>query len=272
MLYIPNKGILRTQTNLSSVGSITPGTSLTPSVGSKGGTVELIASTDFDVFAVKLGFNSYSLSAAARRCAADLLLGAATEEIAIADILCGFTSALDTGRGKIYLFPLYIPAGTRIAIQGQGDSATPAMHVSITLYGGHCVPWWQPFQKCDTYGGTVPDGVAVTEGAAGAEGSWTQIVASTTRDHKAVVPSFSSNNDTSVQAAAHSFDVGIGSATEEQIGVPFYFQGNSSEREIGPWPNWPIFHDIPAGTRLAVRCSSSNATVDTRGFNLHCFS
>lgn len=271
MLYIPNKGILRTQTNLSSVGSTTPGTAFTPSVGSKGGTVELITSTSFDVFGVRLSFHSYNTGSAARRCAADLLLGAATEEIAIADILCGFTPGLSVGMGKTYLFPLYIPASTRVAIRGQGDSAS-AMRVSIMLYGGHCVPWWQPFQKCDTYGGTVPDGVAVTEGTNGAEGSWTQITASTTRDHKAIVPSFSANNDISVQTANHSFDVGIGAATEEQIGGPLYFDSNSGEYESGFWPCWPIFHDIPSGTRLVARCSTSSVTADTRGFNLHAFS
>lgn len=205
----------------------------------------------------------------------DLLLGAATEEVIISDMLMGFCGDMGAaGRGgKTWEFPLYIPAGSRLAAQAAGIRTSTAMRVAIWLYGGDGYPPWRPGGKVTTYGmGTVPNGTAITPGASGAEGSWTQITASTSEDHFAFVPSFQISNDLSTNARVYMVDLGLGAATEEEIMEGYVFSGDTAESMTGPLNGMPCFQDVPSGTRLVMR--ASNSGTNDAGYNgvIHCLS
>lgn len=275
MLVIPQKGRWLTQHNLGTVGTTTPGTAVTTHAtvtSTKGTPVELFASTNFDVCFVEILASGYAVSAGESRGCLDILIGAATESILIADLLMGgcgvFTAA--NGGPKVWGFPLFIPAGSRIAAQVAGIRLATAVQVSMRLYGGLISPPFRVGGKVTTYGiGTVPDGTAITPGASGAEGAWTQISASSSRDHFCLVPSMQLGNDSNTNQRALMLDIGVGAATEEEVAQSYLYVTGSDESMSGPFGYYlPQFVDVPSGTRLVMRVSNSGL-VDTTQVALH---
>lgn len=273
MLHIPQKGRWLTQHNVGSVGTTTPGTSVTTGSTSttKGTPAEIFSSTNFDACLIEICASNYFASSSDSRGCLDILIGAATESVLIADLLIGgcggYTGA--NGGPKIWRFPLYIPSGSRIAAQAAGIRVSTAFQVQMRLYGGIISPPFRVGGRVDTYGVTVPDGTTITSGASGAEGSWTQITASSSRDHFCLVPSFQLGNDTTINSRGLSVDVGVGAATEEEIGPSYLYVTGTSESLSGPWGYYePMFVDVPSGTRLAMRASCSG-TVDAYAGALH---
>lgn len=263
MLYIPNMGKPQTQHNWGTVGSTTPGTSVTTGAASttKGTPVEVIASADFDACLVEIFASGYHVSAGDSRGCLDLLIGSATESVLAANLLMGACGAyLGANPGpKRWVFPIEIAGGSRLAVQAAGIRLSTAFRVQIRLYGGMISPWWRVGKGIDTMGiGTVPDGTAITPGASGAEGSWTQIVASTSRDYFCIVPSFQLGNDTNTNVRALFVDVGIGAATEQEMIQSHVYITGADESIGGPFtPVLPDFWDVPSGSRLTMRASNS---------------
>lgn len=250
------------ETNSGAVGTGNPGTSVTTgaSASTKGTPAQLIASTAFDAYWVRVVAHNYSLAAgAASQGALDILIGSSTETVLIANLLMGYAGGSASNRGpKVWDFPLYIPAGSRLAAQAAGNRTSTAMRVVINLYGGYGYPPFRVGTKVTTYGmGTVPDGTPITPGASGAVGAFAQITASTTEDHFALVPSFQVTNSTAVNFNVFTVEIGSGAATEEVISPPYWFATDSNEAMDGPYNSMPVFQDIPAGTRLSMRASGS---------------
>lgn len=278
MLWVPQKGKLLVEHNTGTVGSLTAGTSVTTGAASstKGTAVQLIASTAFEAYWLTVIAYAYGNTATDSQGCLDILTGAATEEVLIPNLLMGFcgTQALGPGRGhKRWDFPLYIPAGSRLAAQAAGMRLSTAMRVMVFLYGGDGIPHYQVGTKVTTYGVTVPVGTTVVPGASGAEGAWTQISASSSENHFAIVPSFQPGTDTTLNTLAYAYDIGIGAATEEEIAQSYWYAVNADEAMFGAINSMPTFQDIPSGTRLSVRVSNSGVN-DLGNYNgaLHCVS
>lgn len=274
-LWMPQKGEIFCQHNTGTVGTATPGTSVTTGspASTKGTAVQLIASTSFESYWMTVVASEYAISAGASEGCLDILIGAATEEVLIPNLLMGYCggSVADSGTGpKIWNFPLYVPAGQRLAARVAGVQTTRAMRVAIYLYGGNGVPPWRFGSSVTTYGmGTVPNGTTITAGASGAEGAWTQITAATTRDHFCLVPSFQVSGDATVLARNLFVDIGIGAATEEEIAQSFWFRTDGGAEQMGgPINSFPCFQDVPSGTRLVMR-ASNNGTTDTYNGVIH---
>lgn len=274
---MPQKGGRLQSHNTGSVGTLTPGTSVTTGAAAttKGTPAELFASTAFETYWMTILASNYGLAATAAQGCMDILVGAATEEILIPNLLmghCGSVSA--TGKGpKRWDFPIYIPAGTRIAVQAAGARVSTAFRVCMYLFGGDGAPAFRVGTKVTTYGmGTLPNGTAITPGASGVEGAFTQITAATTEDHFAVLPSFQPTGDTTLTNSLITVDIGIGAATEEVIGDSYWYGIDGGEFMDGSYPSWPAFVDIPSGSRLTMR--ASNSGVNDAAYNgvLHCVS
>lgn len=270
MLWVPNKGIVRMQHNLGGVGSAPLGTTITTGATSpvKGTVVELIASTSFDAYWIKVLAAGYGAGAATSQGCLDILIGASTEEVLIPNLLmgfCGGASGLGAGP-KVWEFPLYIPAGSRISAQAAGDLVSTAMKVSVFLYGGNGYPPFRVGRKVTTYGiTTVPAGTDVASGYSGAEGAWVQITATTSEDHFAFSPSFHpTDGDVTFTVGKTVFmDMGMGAATEElMLGTEqsYAFRLDSAEMADGPFNSFPTFQEVPSGSRLVARLSMSGAT------------
>lgn len=263
MFFIPSKGEMRVQTNAGSVGAASPGTAVTAHASSsaKGTPAELISSTSFDTYWVRIVVEDTCSSGSATGGALDLLVGASTEEVAIADMLVGQASDIATANlgSQVFDFPLYIPSGTRIAAQFASEVWGDTAYVAVWLYGGHGSPMWRVGSKVTTYGISAPvTGVSLTPGN-GTEGAWTQIVASTTSDHFCFVPSLHSVGDTSGGNKTWKLNIGTGSATEEEIGM-WTYTGSSVEAFGMATQRLPAFRDVPSGTRLAARLSIDSTT------------
>src|SRR5262245_20048290 len=202
MLWTPQKGILRCEHNATGPASAQglPGTLVTSgaAASTKGSWAELIAATAFDSYFAVIMIGGIGATTVASRACLDIGIGAATEEVLIADLLagnCGSTGIAATIAGpKLWAFPLHIPAGSRLTARYASDRTSFAARVAIYLYGGHGYPPFRVGSKCTTYGiGTVPSGTTITPGSTGAEGAFAQIVASTGEDHFALFPSFQLN-------------------------------------------------------------------------------
>jgi len=274
MLWRPQKGILRVEDNFGGVGAATLGTSVTTGATSstKGSWAALIASTAFDSYLVHIIASTYGASATASEGSLDIGIGGAGAEIGlIANLLMGYCGGV--GLPKEWLFPLYIPAGTRISARAAGVRTSTAMRVGISCWGGIGVPPFRIGGRVVTYGmSTVPDGTTVTPGASGAEGSWTEIVAATSEDHFALCPSFQASADTTLSGNNLWLDLGIGAAAaEEQIGGPFIFTTTALEAMSGPNPVLPVFYDVRSGSRLVIRASNDGAN-DTYNGVIHAMS
>ena len=274
MLWIPQKGIIRMQHNLGSLGTQTVGTSVTTgaAAATKGAAVELIAATNFDAYWVTVIASNYGLAATTSQGCLDILIGAATEEVLIPNLLMGFCGGSAVlGEGfKQWSFPLFISAGSRLAARVAGDRVSTAMRVGIILRGGNGCPPFRVGTKVTTYGiTTVPAGTDVAAGYSGVEGAWVQIVAATSEDHFAFFPSFHpTDGDTTLTPTKTIFaDIAIGAAgVEKQLGgttdsqCSFIFRYGTGELCDGPLQQFPIFEDVPSGTRLSARISMSGAT------------
>lgn len=271
-----SKNKLRRVGNLGSVGSLTFGTNVpthASSSSTKGTATELLsaAQVSFDVYWVRILVSNVGTGGVTSETAVDLLGGSSTEEVLIANMLAGGASS-GTRAPRVWDFPLYIPAGTRLAAQAASVRTGINITVGIQLYGGDGIPPWRVASKITTYGmGTVPNGTAITPGASGAEGSWTQIVASTTEDHWGFVPSFQVSADTTVNARGLSVDIGVGASSEVEIGGPYIYETDTAEIMSGPYCTLPAYQDVPGGSRLALRASNSG-TNDSYNGVIHAFS
>ena len=271
MIWTPQKGAILYEHNFGNVGATTLGTSVTTGASASTKTspaTQLIAATAFDSYLMIITAAAYGAAATTARGCLDIMVGAATEEVLIANLLMGFCGdiAVTNSGPKVWQFPLYVPAGTRIAAAVAGDRTSTAMRIGIQLYGGAGYPPWRVGQRVVTYGiGTVPAATSVTPGASAAEGTWTQIVASSTEDHFAIVPSAQGpTGDTTLTASGVWMDIGIGAATEEVVAgsgreQSYVFSLNGGEIIAGPFNPMPCYADIPSGTRLAARLSRSSA-------------
>src|SRR3990167_4779725 len=176
MLWVPQKGILRVQHNTGAVGTATPGTSVTTGASSatKGTPAEIFAATSFDAYWLTVIASDYGAAAASSSGCLDILTGEATEEVLIPNLLmggCGRMGSAIVVSPKRWDFPLYIPAGSRLAARAAGLRLSTAMRVWLFLYGGNGSPPFRVGSKVVTYGvTTVPHGVAITPGETGAEG------------------------------------------------------------------------------------------------------
>lgn len=279
MLWLPQKGDRRVQHNVGTVGDGTPGTDVTTggSASTKGAIAELIASSNFDAFEVIVMACNYGVNGSASEGSLDILHGASGQEaVLIPDLLMGYCGSLNPASAgpKVWKFPLYVPAGTRLSAQAAGVRLSTAIQVGIWLIGGDGNQRGRCGQKVTTYGmGTVPNGTAITPGASGAEGAWTQIVASTTEDHFALVPSFQISADISVNARGIAVDLGIGAAAGEvELAGQYLYYYTASEIMGGPVMCEPYYGSIPAGSRLAMRVG--NEGTNESGYNgvIHCVS
>ena len=276
MLWIPQKGVLRREHSWGSVGSTTLGHAVTTgaAAGTKGTPTELITSTSFDAYWITIWAGAYGAAATASEGCLDILVGAATEDVLIPNLLMGYCDDWSAGRGpKMWHFPLYIPAGTRIAAQACGARTATAVRVGVALYGGDGYPPFRVGSQVNTYGvATPPNGTAVTPGASGAVGSWTQITASTSEDNFAVFPSWQPNADTNMGPRSWTVGIGIGSATEDLIAEDYYYGVTSNEAMTGPCVGMPAFYDMPSGSRLVMRASNHGTNDSTYQGALHCVS
>jgi hypothetical protein len=221
---------------------------------------ELIAASAFDASLVVVGVSANSVANGDSSTLTDIMIGAASaESVIIPDLCSGFVPAANVAAGvRHYIFPLYIPAGSRLSARSQSVRNTGSVVVSVQLYGGPRDPasWWCG-QQVTAYGANAANsaGTKFSTGSTGSEGAGVSL-GTTTSDHECLVLGVQGHpDDVSWSAHAYHFDIGIDSSATEWIETDRIFANSTSAEIIGPggtiW--WPIFRPVASGTVLMVR-------------------
>jgi len=229
---------------------------------------ELIASTAFDTCMVMLMMSDVGgTNTVVSSMLVDIAIGAAAAEtVVIPNLNAGYAAIASAGgvsAGQRYLFPLRIPAGSRLSATAQAAVAGDDVRVAVWLYGKPSSPVWVG-ETVTAYGADLAasQGVVVASGTSGSEGAWTQIVASTTRAHRWLSAGVGGAGDGSLVNSHHYLDIGVGAATEQAIVTELPFSMGDVERITCHVPHF-IQRQIPAGERLAARVSQNTATAQS---------
>lgn len=251
---------------LSSAGADTTascGTLLTAAGASvKGSYSQLVASTACDAIGLIITAGPTTSN---QRFSLDLAVGGAgSEQIIAPDLMFSFSANL--GIAVAHFIPLSIPAGTRLSARVQGSAGgSPTLKVSVQLLDAG-FDGLGALGACDVYGfvSGSTKGTTVDPGtSANTKGSWTQLVASTTRDIQALGVTFDGGGG---GGGSHNslVDIGVGAAASEQVLIP-----NIQETSVSTLGYYPISMllfpmSIPASTRLSARAQSTSITSSQR--------
>lgn len=257
MLFVPNGG--NSLAAMQSSSTLRPnlsfqGTVLTPAVGSKSAWVELLASTDHDSYGLLLMVNLSFTAGAGRNFVLDIGIGASGSEIVvIPDLICGMANPYPNA--LYFYFPLFVPAGSRVAVRSQANIAN-SFRCQISLYQQPVRPdLIKAGNYCEVVGGGALPGGGTSITIGGASKSAWQLLGTTVRDLwwwqiGLQVP----EADTVVGGNAMLLDLAVGNGTDFMpIMQDVMFATGTSEVVY----NYPFLYGndrlIPAGSDIYVR-------------------
>ena len=241
------------------------------SANTKGSYTEVIASTPYATrylhIEVGVAFGNSDVTMI------DIATGAAASEVIIINNL--YVGRLIDKQVAQVLIPLFIPAGTRLSARCQSTGTSKAVNVRVhCIDGGMYTP--QPLAQVITYAANTADtsGAQVDPGAAvNTKGSWVELSSSCS----AVKALFLAVGQTAAFAAGTEtitarLDIGIGAAGSELVLIPDLLFGAGADSSTSPnltaaySPQFSavIPCTIPAGTRIAVRASSTSVQATNR--------
>ena len=224
---------------------------------------------------VQVELNTGFTATATRNSYVDIGFGTDTSNVTvIVEKLCG--SGATTNTGHMYFFPLHIPANVQLYARTQHTTASGTIKINLSVLGGNQNPGTMPkITSVKAIGATTASttGTSITMGATGAEGSWTQIVASSAEDYAGFMVAGPFYVDTNMTTGpSYTFDVGIGASGQERtVGENLTKATIFSASE--DWVGWhlPTFVGVKAGTRICIRGSCSGTSESSISAHLLCF-
>lgn len=226
----------------------------------KGSYVDLIASTLFEAqwLMVEVGF----YGGGASDFLVDIAIGAASSEMVIASNLI-FTGFLAIDHMAYYLFPAFVPAGSRISGRCQATTGSATVRCGVLLEGQGFLPS-SPLSLITTYGAATADsgGVAIDMSSINTKGAYSQLTAATTHDINWLVLGIGGQNNQARTGARWLVDIAVGGAGSEVVIVPDLILNASGTGDCILPGCICLPGSIPAGSRVAVRaqCSINDAT------------
>ena len=247
---------------------VTGGTAHAP-----GTIVDLIsaAANTHDSFWISVLVQATSAAATQTDMLLSILLGATgSESVIIPHLLAGNANSSQVGlvTPKLFCFPLYIPAGTRISGQLQSLIVSDTARVVIQLEGGGQPATWVG-RRVEAVGVVTASSRGTDLLAGSAARSAFTSMGSTVYDWNYVLPySGGSGADTTMTDAVEVVDIGSGSATFRNLtNFPFAFTSNESSTY---WHGGRgRFVPIPAGTALQLRGQSSIAAPEAHDWVIY---
>lgn len=205
----------------------------------------------------------------------DIAVGASSSEVVIASNLLGQAMGYSAGFNNgttTYVLPIQVPAGTRISARWQAQATTSRGYVTVALMSGGAgllngsgsVESWG-LSTASSIGTVLDPG-----GTANTKGSYTQLVASTSRNCREVsIVLYSPDVDSAGNDQVNKFwavDIAVGAAASEVIIVPDLMASRGWSTNFSPTGSLRLPISIPAGTRISARCASTsnNATGSVR--------
>ncbi len=224
-------------------------------IHTKGAWTQLIASTSAEIGLLSLQVNGLAQTNVETSCLIDLATGASGSEVVfVQNIAVGGARALGDSSSNAVAVPLpvRIPSGTRIAARCQALIASDVVGISaagLAFTGLHMLP-----TTLDTYGTSTATSRGTT--LTGESGSWTEIALSTTQRYRAIVivPSIPTSTVAGNRASVR-LTAGFGTAgAEVEVGSIFCVFDTLERLHMLPAAiPLPLFADVPAGSRLAVK-------------------
>ncbi len=209
--------------NFGAPAASTVGVSLTPGASNtKGAWLQQFSAATVanDVYGFYLYIGSAVISAATRPMVIDVGIdpaGGTSYTAIVSDFIVGNCSGTTSQGVREYFFPLFIKAGSSVAIRAQcGSAATNAIRVAMRLYGQLSRP--EAF-RVGTFAetvGTVTNtlGSSFTPGSSGAWGSWAS-VGTTAKDLFWFQLGYQINNAT-IAAEVTDIELAVGNGTTFQ--------------------------------------------------------
>jgi len=224
-------------------------------INTKGSWTQVFAATTYDTWMIVVQPDDVQVSATNSATLLDVGIGAAgVEQVLIPNIYMGAWN-----HGSIFQAPMFIPAGTRVAIRCQSVIASKAFPVKVNLVPAPVLA--DACQWCETWGADTANSKGLTfatPGVAGTKTGWTQITAATTRVAHALTWSFGSDKSNTA-ASKGGFDIGYGASGSEQALIQDVRWEQLGSEQLNASHFWvPV--NLPAGVRLAVRFDSTSTS------------
>lgn len=235
----------------------------------KGAWTQITAATACDYFGLHLLLGHLTL---ASRFTIDFGIGAAGAEVVILpDYYVGEQSA---SQYKDLFLPIWIPAGSRLAVRSQNSLTTGTLQHRAFAYGHGPNPRMPVPQggKALAYGLTVANtqATSIDPGlTVNTKGVWTALTAATGDPISWLLLACGPNNNattsfTTMTSNTHwLIDIGVGAAGAEVVVLPNWSVTITNNRNTYPALLW-VPCSIPAGTRISARAQCSVVTAVER--------
>jgi hypothetical protein len=190
--------------------------------------------------------------------------GSGSEVVVVPDLAMGsrYGAANLIGPLPFYRVPIFIPAGSRIAIRCQGAQTSKAIAVSLTPLA-RMAGQRQPSTSVVTLNANSATSAGTSLGTPGGNNtktSWTQLVAATAEPFSALMVGFQLAADT-VQGDTNTLvDIGFGAAAAEVVAIPNIFVNTSLQEVVNPFDQGAWMVNVPTGTRIAGRFAETSTT------------
>ena len=250
--------------------STSVGTSVVPgATNAEGAWTQVLTALAQDVFFSTLVIHSGTTSTAAKNHLLDIGVdpaGGTSYTAVVSNFTCG-ASALTSGGARHLVVPLFIKAGSTVAVRVQGSNATAGtMRVGIKAYGQPARP--ELLLGCsysETLGtitnsngtsftpGNAADGAYVSLGTIVKPAKWVQL---------------GCQIDNAAMSAHHTYiDLAVGDASNKRVLIRTHIQMTTVEAitEVIPGNLGWCAVDLPAGAELWIRGRNNNAPVT--GYN-----
>ena len=250
--------------------SSTPGTSVVPGTSNAEGSWTQIASSaniSQDIFGFLLSVHNGNSNATAKNHLLDVGVdpaGGTSYTAVISNIVCGSTgNVVDQKFGAEFLFPLFIPSGSSVAVRVQGShTVAGTVRVCAKFYGSLGRQEETPLGQFSETIGTITNsnGVSFTPGNA-ADGTWVSL-GTTAKAMWWWQLAYQIDNGT-VTAEQTYIELAHGDATNKHSIITLFHEGNSAETlgiVMGENLNhFAAYKPLPAGVELWVRGRCNNA-------------
>lgn len=235
------------------------------SANTKGSWTEIVASTSVDTVCMTMNTTaSIGSNGVDTRCLVDIGIGAAgAETVVIPNIAVGNKSSSAAG----WMFPIFIPKGTRVAFRSQHAQASTANTFRFRF--GKVTPQGvMPAPYCVNIGANTATSSGVVStwgGATHTKGSWVELTSAVPERLSGLQVCLDYNGTTAGANASALVDIAVGAAGSETVVVSNLFYVSTTSELLdhfgGGLAYIPV--EIPAGERLAARHQASSNLVST---------
>jgi hypothetical protein len=281
MLLIPPSGLSTIETHVSGTTNETATFSISvtanASANTKGNYTTLVAATSYASYGIMVQLAGLQTTASTnQRCLVDIALGADTAEVVIIpNLTCGNVSdyVAASNVGASYYFPIYIPAGVRVAARCQASTGGDIVNVAVRLFqrptGAEA--WYG--SRVTAYGADTTNsrGTSVTP-AQNAFTTVTQITSSTTYPVRYLQIGYDLLSDTTAASSRMLAKIYIGNATSTLADMLPLKESTTIESVYFTDANFILSQlrfNLPAASDLRVAISRDAATPEARGVVLY---